>query len=108
MSAPKLVNNVARASNPDIHKVTAGEAAVLDADCTDDGGTVGSNLPKQGILVSVESVVLKDNAFNQSEDRWTLDIAAFKGRISDNSLVASEERDTDDFLLSCLHETIIH
>ena len=95
---PEGSDNLGRPSDADVHEVASDEGAVLKRNGADHLRALRRNLPKDGIGGRVEAVVFA-NRFAQGHDYcWTLDIAAFEGRIADKTVVACEESNANDLL----------
>jgi len=85
-----------RTSDANVYEVAVGHGAVLEGDGTDDAVSTRTSLPQDRVLVAVKPSVFENRFAERHDDSRPLDVATLEGRISDNTVVSGEQRDSDD------------
>jgi hypothetical protein len=85
-----------RTSDANVHEVAVGHGAVLKGDGTDDAVSTRPSLPPDRVLVPINPGRFENRFAEGHDDSGPLDVATVEGRISDKTVVSSEQRDSDD------------
>ena len=94
--ASECPQHLPRTSDANVHEVAVGQGAVLKGDGTDDAVSTRPSLPQDRVFVPIKPGVFENRFAEGHDDSRPLDVASVEGRISDNTVVSSEKRDSDD------------